>query len=97
VRIKARRKRAFVVVEIVDTGPGFGAEGRRKLFEQFFTTKPGGLGLGMSISRALIESNGGTIQAPDSSSGASIRFTLPVARARRSRGGNETKGRPSAA
>jgi len=97
VRIKARRKRAFVEVEIVDSGPGFGDEGRGKLFEQFYTTKPGGLGLGMSISRALIESNGGTIEAADSSSGASIRFTLPVASTRRARGRHETKGQPSAA
>ena len=97
VRIEARRKRAFVEVEIVDTGPGFGDVGRGKLFEQFYTTKPGGLGLGMSISRALIESNGGTIEVSDSSSGASIRLTLPVARTRRTRGRHETKGQPSAA
>jgi signal transduction histidine kinase len=83
VRITAQRSRAFVDVVISDTGPGFSEGESRKLFDQFYTTKPGGLGLGLAISRALIESNGGTMTAVASSIGASFRFTLPVASARR--------------
>jgi len=80
--ITAWRDRAAVEVEIADSGPGFGAIAPQKLFDQFYTTKPGGLGLGLAISRALIESNGGTMTAAASPSGASFRFTLPVASAR---------------
>jgi signal transduction histidine kinase len=96
VRVLSRRNRACVEVEIIDTGPGFGAGDPRKVFDQFYTTKPGGLGLGLSISRALIESNGGTMDVIASSRGGIIRFTLPVAGAGRGRAGRKSKPAPAA-
>ena len=96
VRIATRRSGAFVEVEVIDTGPGFGGDPQR-VFDQFYTTKPGGLGLGLSISRALIESNGGTMEVTPSSRGGIVRFTLPVASARRGRAGGKSKPPPAAA
>jgi signal transduction histidine kinase/PAS domain-containing protein len=80
VRIATSRNRESVEVAVSDTGPGFSGEEAGNLFDQFHTTKPGGMGLGLSISRYLIESNGGTIEADISTqSGATFRFALPVA------------------
>lgn len=63
-------------IDVEDTGPGVG-EGT-ELFAQFETTKAGGMGLGLSISRSLIEANGGTIWYERSASGARFSFTLPL-------------------
>lgn len=65
---------ARIVVE--DTGPGV-SEGF-ELFSQFETTKPDGMGLGLSISRSLIEANGGTIWYEGAGPGARFGFTLPL-------------------
>ncbi len=70
----------MVEVCVQDTGKGFAALGRQ-IFDSFFTTKPEGLGIGLSISRTIIELHGGKLwaeQNPDC--GASFRFTLPVKR-----------------
>jgi nitrogen-specific signal transduction histidine kinase len=51
-----------------------------RLFDGFFTTKDGGMGLGLAISRSIIEAHGGTIRADNESAygGARFRFTLPA-------------------
>ena len=86
IRITTNRNRSFVDVEISDTGSGFSSDEAGKLFDQFHTTKPAGLGLGLSISRHLVESNGGTIEAIASTqTGATFQFSLPIARAARTR------------
>jgi len=67
-----------VEVCVRDTGKGFAGFGER-IFDSFFTTKADGLGIGLSISRTIVESHGGKLWAetnPDC--GASFRFTLPV-------------------
>jgi signal transduction histidine kinase len=79
VAISARAENAFVEVEVADSGPGFSQAEAARLFDQFYTTKAGGLGLGLSISRELIEANGGTIRAESSPAGATFRIALPVA------------------
>ncbi len=63
-----------------DNGPGLSTECRRHLFEPFYTTKTKGTGLGMAISRRIIEAHGGTIDATsaDRRTGASFRVTIPV-------------------
>jgi signal transduction histidine kinase len=69
-----------VEVSIADTGPGLPPEVRTKLFEPFVTTKPSGLGVGLSICRVIIESHGGRLQAEDRPAGGTVfRFTLPGA------------------
>lgn len=61
-----------------DSGPGLQSGQPERIFEAFNTTKPDGLGLGLSISRAIIEAHGGRLWADvPSASGATFRFTLP--------------------
>ena len=70
-----------VVVEVSDTGPGLDADAVKHLFNAFYTTKTSGLGLGLTISRTIIESHGGQISAtPREPHGATFTFTLPAIR-----------------
>lgn len=67
-----------LVVSVEDKGVGVEAEQLPRLFEPFHTTKSEGLGLGLSISRSIIEAHGGEILAvPNQGPGLTIRFTLP--------------------
>jgi PAS domain S-box-containing protein len=67
-------------VTIRDNGPGFKEEEIQRLFEPFFTTKAKGIGMGLTISRALIEANGGQLWVdPQESPGATFHLTLPFA------------------
>jgi two-component system NtrC family sensor kinase len=71
-----------VEIAISDSGAGISPEVGRRLFEQFFTTKPQGTGLGLSISRQIVEEHGGKIRwhsAPGA--GATFTMTVPVQRA----------------
>jgi len=69
----------FVAVEISDTGPGVDEEIAAQLFKPFVTTKSGGMGIGLSISRRIIESHGGEISAGRNEDGGAVfRFTLPA-------------------
>jgi two-component system sensor kinase FixL len=70
-----------VLTTIHDTGQGLTAEEIERLFQPFFTTKPTGMGLGLSVSRSIIESQGGTLWAmpnPEPDRGMSFQFTLPI-------------------
>jgi two-component system, LuxR family, sensor kinase FixL len=70
----------MVEVTVADTGSGIPDDIRAKLFQTFFTTKDTGMGVGLSISRSIIEAHGGRMWAePNSAGGATFRFTLPVA------------------
>jgi PAS domain S-box-containing protein len=72
--------RAAVEVEVGDTGPGIAAELADQVFAPFFSTKPEGVGMGLSISRSIIESHGGSIRVDSRpGGGARLRFSLPVA------------------
>jgi signal transduction histidine kinase len=79
-RLLEADKGAVVEVSIEDNGPGFRRDQAASLFDQFVSSKHDGLGLGLSISRALIEAHGGGLSAEsDGENGAVFRFTLPVA------------------
>jgi PAS domain S-box-containing protein len=70
-----------VVIVVEDTGPGLTRESIQRLFEPLVTTKPLGLGLGLSTARALIENQGGTIRCATSrgTGGARFELRLPAA------------------
>jgi len=68
-----------IVVAVRDTGHGFEIEDAERIFEPFFTNKAGGMGLGLSISRTIIEAHGGTLGATQNEDkGATIQFILPA-------------------
>jgi two-component system sensor histidine kinase PilS (NtrC family) len=70
-----------VIFELADDGPGIPAELRGQVFEPFFTTRPGGTGLGLYIARELADANGATLELLPKSPGAHFRMTLKRASA----------------
>ena len=81
--VKANYKNGHTVqVSVADSGPGVITEMASRLFEPFVTTKPEGMGMGLSISRSIVESHGGSLRmAPNLPSGAIFFFDLPTAEA----------------
>lgn len=81
IRLRTRhRQTGEVEVTVADTGPGLPAPVVRTMFEPFSTTKASGLGVGLAVSRSLIQAHGGRIRAGNTAEGgAEVRFTLPVA------------------
>jgi signal transduction histidine kinase len=74
----ARAEPNGVVVAVQDTGPGLALATLDRLFESFYTTKPGGLGLGLSICRSIIEAHeGGLWASTNAPRGALFQFTVP--------------------
>ncbi len=67
----------MVEISVVDTGPGLSAERLRSLFTPFNSSKPSGMGIGLSICRTIVEAHGGKIWAESSPDGAVFRFTVP--------------------
>jgi C4-dicarboxylate-specific signal transduction histidine kinase len=68
-----------VRVVVRDTGPGLGPETLERLFEPFYTTKPNGMGMGLSICRSIVEAHGGRLWATGhASQGAVFQFTIPA-------------------
>ncbi len=74
-----RTKNEEVVVSVTDSGVGLPSQQTEQIFNAFFTTKPHGTGMGLRISRSIIESHGGRLWAADNSPrGASFCFSLPT-------------------
>ena len=79
-RIETASDGGTVQVSVQDTGVGLGHEDVEQLFRPFFTTKRGGIGMGLSISRSIIEAHGGRLWAASRSGrGAVFQFSLPIA------------------
>ena len=76
-------KSKWVALSVTDTGCGISKENMAKLFEPLFTTKARGIGLGLAVSRILVEANGGSMEV-ESEKGKGSTFTvrLPVAEGR---------------
>jgi signal transduction histidine kinase len=69
-----------VIVAVKDSGEGLDAANLERVFDAFYTTKPEGMGMGLAISRTIIESHGGRLWAtPNSPKGAVFQFTLSTA------------------
>jgi C4-dicarboxylate-specific signal transduction histidine kinase len=69
-----------VRLSVTDNGPGLATSAREALFRPFATAKAEGLGLGLAISRSIVEAHGGALWLADSATGTSFCLTLPVAR-----------------
>ena len=67
------------LVQVTDTGPGISDSAMERLFEPFFTTKAAGMGVGLSISRTIVEAHGGHLRARNREAGGALfEFTLPI-------------------
>lgn len=78
IRVVTRlRSRDSVEISVIDSGPGIDPSRAHVVFDEFYTTKPDGLGLGLSISRSIVEAHGGRLwMDAEVASGAAFRFTL---------------------
>ncbi len=75
-----RAENEQILVFVSDTGPGFPAQVAEQIFDPFFTTKPHGTGMGLRISRSIIESHGGRLWAEAATGrGATFCLNLPAA------------------
>jgi two-component system sensor kinase FixL len=78
--ITTARAEEMVEISVADTGPGLPELVRAKLFEPFVTTKPNGMGVGLSVCRAIVEAHGGELRAGDAEGGGTVfRLTVPYA------------------
>ena len=76
----SRGSDSAVEVSITDSGPGIEPNTLPRLFEPFYTTKPNGMGMGLSIARTIIEAHHGRIRAENCREGGAVfRVTLPAA------------------
>jgi PAS domain S-box-containing protein len=81
IKINSRLDDAHIRVSVSDTGKGLPEQGASRIFDAFFTTKQEGTGMGLSISRSIIEAHGGRIWAEKNPErGATFVFTVPVLR-----------------
>jgi C4-dicarboxylate-specific signal transduction histidine kinase len=78
--IRTLRKDAkTIMVEVKDSGCGIPAENIKNIFVHFFTSKPDGLGMGLCISRSIVEAHGGCLDAKNNPDcGATFYFTIPI-------------------
>jgi signal transduction histidine kinase len=81
VRVALRRDGGAVELAVSDTGPGIPEADREMIFHRFYTTRPGGNGLGLAIARAAAERHGGTLALAHAKAGAEFRILLPLGRA----------------
>jgi signal transduction histidine kinase len=79
--IAAESSSAGVLVAVCDSGPGIAPDHRERIFEPFYTTKDGGVGIGLSICRSIINAHGGRLWVDaHPPRGAAVKFTLPSPR-----------------
>jgi len=76
--IRSCQQGDHVLVSVQDCGVGIAPEREHQLFQAFFTTKPGGLGMGLSICRSIIEGHLGRLWASSHAEGATFQFALPI-------------------
>jgi len=72
VTLKTEQSGPFVDIEVVDNGPGFGNRDFDQVFDTFYSTKTRGMGMGLAISRTLVEAHGGTLTASNAEDGGAV-------------------------
>jgi signal transduction histidine kinase len=73
------REQSFVLIAVRDSGPGLDSKQLQRVFETFYTTKSSGMGMGLAISRSIIEAHRGRLWVSSNTpTGAVFQFTLPV-------------------
>ncbi|MBX3269402.1 MAG: ATP-binding protein [Sandaracinaceae bacterium] len=78
VELRARIEDRALCVDVLDDGPGFPEGLRERVFEPLFTTKPGGIGLGLALTARIVQKHGGTIEARErDGGGAHVRLSIP--------------------
>ncbi len=80
VDLTVERQPRRLAIRVEDSGPGLTAEQRERVFEAFYTTKPGGTGLGLAVTRTLLEKMGGTIEVGKGDRGAVFTVSVPAER-----------------
>ena len=79
IAISSHAAKGFAQLTVSDTGPGIKEEILDQLFDPFFTTKPQGLGMGLTISRAVVEAHGGQLWVESRpGAGATFHLSLPA-------------------
>jgi C4-dicarboxylate-specific signal transduction histidine kinase len=77
--IRSARRTGHIAISVRDSGPGLPEASVRRIFSPFFTTKPEGMGVGLSISRSIVEAHGGRLNLTGNShDGATFEFELPI-------------------
>ena len=78
-RIKTCESSECVLIQVLDSGPGLEPQHAQSIFDPFFTTKKDGIGMGLTISRSIVEAHGGRLWADRKRPhGAILNFTLPI-------------------
>ena len=75
----SRAAEDMIEIQVRDTGPGLSAAAAQKVFEPFYTTKNDGIGIGLALSRSIVDAHGGRLWADANEPGAVFRLTLPIA------------------
>ena len=77
--IRSQHEADQVLLAVQDSGTGVDPDNAEQMFDAFFTTKPSGMGMGLSISRSIIEAHGGRLWAsPNAGPGATFQLSLPT-------------------
>jgi signal transduction histidine kinase len=75
----SRHGSGMLCISVCDSGIGLHPAQRERIFEAFYTSKPDGMGMGLAISRSIVESHGGRLWAtPNVGPGATFQFVLPL-------------------
>jgi signal transduction histidine kinase len=73
----------YITFTVADTGAGIDPKHLKDIFSAFFTSKPDGMGMGLAISRSIVEAHGGRLWASaNAAQGAKFQFTMPIYRDR---------------
>lgn len=77
IAVNVRKEHGFARIDVIDSGPGVAEDRQERIFEPFFSDKPSGMGIGLSLSRTIIESHGGELAVEPAPEGR-FHYTLPL-------------------